>query len=117
MLLSRRACNQILRLGVPSALRKDLRSSIWGLFFQDNWKIKPNLTLTAGLRWEYFGPISEKNDKLATVEFGSGANLFSDLRLRTGGSQFNAQKGNFGPQLGFAWSPAGFSDTTSATDW
>jgi carboxypeptidase family protein len=93
--------------GVPSALRKDLRSSIWGLFFQDNWKVKPNFTLTAGLRWEYFGPITEKNDKLATVVLGQGANMFSDLRLRTGDSQFNAQKSNFGPQLGFAWSPGG----------
>lgn len=93
------------RTGVPSALRKDLRSAIIGLFFQDNWKVRPNLTLTAGLRWEYFGPISEKNGQLATVEFGSGNNMFTDLKLRTGGTQFNAQKANFGPQLGFAWSP------------
>ncbi len=94
--------------GVPSALRKDLRSNVIGLFFQDNYKLRPNLTITAGLRWEYFGPISEKNGKLATVVFGSGANLFTDMHVRTGGSLYNAQKGNFGPQLGFAWSPGGF---------
>lgn len=93
--------------GVPSALRKDLRSTIAALFFQDNWKMRPNLTITAGLRWEYFGPIHEKNDKLATVEFGQGANFFTDMRVRTGGGQYNAQKANFGPQLGFAWSPGG----------
>jgi len=91
--------------GVPSALRKDLRSNIVGAFFQDNWKVKSNLTLTAGLRWEYFGPISEKNGKLATVQFGSGPNYFTDMRVKTGGSQYEAQKTNFGPQLGFAWSP------------
>jgi len=91
--------------GVPSALRKDLRSTVAALFFQDNYKVRPNLTLTAGLRWEYFGPLSEKNGKLATVELGSGAGLFTDMRVRTGGNQFNAQKANFGPQLGFAWSP------------
>ena len=93
------------RTGVPSALRKDLRSNVVGLFFQDNWKVRPNLTITAGLRWEYFGAISEKNGQLATVAFGSGNNRFTDLKLRTGGTQFNAQKANFGPQLGFAWSP------------
>jgi Carboxypeptidase regulatory-like domain len=91
--------------GIPSALRKDLRSNIVGLFFQDNWKVRPNLTLTAGLRWEYFGAVSEKNDKLATVEFGSGPNFFTDLRVRTGGSQFSPSTNNFGPQLGFAWTP------------
>ena len=91
--------------GVPSALRKDLRNNIVGVFFQDNYKVRSNLTITAGLRWEYFGPISEKNGKLATAVFGSGANIFSDLHVRTGGSLFDAQKANFGPQLGFAWSP------------
>lgn len=91
--------------GVPSALRKDLRNSLVGLFFQDNYKVRSNLTVTAGLRWEYFGPISEKNGKLATVVFGSGANKFTDMSVRTGGNQYEAQKTNFGPQLGFAWSP------------
>jgi hypothetical protein len=94
--------------GVPSALRKDLRNNLVGIFFQDNYKVKSNLTVTAGLRWEYFGPISEKNGKLATVVFGTGSNIFSDMRVRTGGSQYNAQKTNFGPQLGFAWSPRSF---------
>jgi Carboxypeptidase regulatory-like domain/TonB dependent receptor len=93
--------------GVPSALRKDLRSKVVGLFFQDNYKVKPNLTVTAGLRWEYFGPVSEKNGKLGTVVLGTGAGLFTNLSVRTGGGQYNAQKGNFGPQLGFAWSPGG----------
>ncbi len=91
--------------GVPSALRKDTRSNIIGLFFQDNYKVRSNLTVTAGLRWEYFGAISEKNGKLATVVFGTGPNIFSDISVRTGGNLYNAQKGNFGPQLGFAWSP------------
>jgi len=93
--------------GVPSALRKDLRSTVAGLFFQDNYKLRPNLTVTAGLRWEYFGPVSELKGKLGTVVLGSGAGLLSNLRVRTGGNEFNAQKSNFGPQLGFAWSPRG----------
>ena len=97
--------------GVPSALRKDLRSNLAGVFFQDNWKVRSNLTVTAGMRWEYFGPISEKNGKLATVEFGSGSNYFTDMRVRTGGSLYEASKRNFGPQLGFAWSPKSIGAT------
>src|SRR5262249_52847446 len=56
--------------GIPSALRKDLRSNIIGLFFQDNYKLRPNFTVTAGLRWEYFGAVSEKDGKLGNVVFG-----------------------------------------------
>jgi Carboxypeptidase regulatory-like domain len=95
--------------GIPTAARKDLRNNIIGLFFQDNYKLKPNLTVTAGLRWEYFGPISEIKGHLATTVLGSGAGLLSDMKVRTGGSLFNAQKSNFGPQLGFAWSPGGLA--------
>jgi hypothetical protein len=93
------------KTGVPSALRKDLRSTVVGLFYQDNIKLKPNLTVTAGMRWEYFGPVSEKNGKLGTVQLGTGSGLFNNLSVKAGGSQFNAQKTNFGPQLGLAWSP------------
>jgi hypothetical protein len=96
------------KTGVPSALRKDLRQNLVGLFFQDNYKVRPNLTLTAGLRWEYFGAVSEKNGLLATPVFGTGAGFFSNINVRTGGSQFTPSKRNFGPQLGFAWSPGGF---------
>ena len=37
--------------------------------------------------------------------FGQGSSVFSNMFVRTGGNLYTAQKGNFGPQLGFAWSP------------
>ena len=94
--------------GIPSAEIKNLRNNLVGVFFQDDFKVRPTLTVTAGLRWDYFGPIHERDGKLASVVYGSGADRFSDLRVRTGGGQYNAQKSNFGPQLGFAWSPREF---------
>ena len=94
--------------GIPSALRKDLRQNIIGLFFQDNWKVKSNLTLTLGVRWELFSGTSEKHGKLGNVVLGSGANEFTGLRMSIGGSMFTPQKNNFGPQLGFAWNPKQF---------
>jgi len=92
--------------GVPTDFRKDTRSNLYGFFFQDNYKVRPNLTVTLGLRWEYFGPISEKNGHLASVDLGTGAALLTGIKVRVGGNLYNAQKTNFGPQIGFAWSPS-----------
>jgi len=91
--------------GIPSALRKDLRQNLVGLFFQDNWKLKPNLTVTLGMRWELFSGTSEKHGRLGNVVLGSGADEFTGMKMSLGGSMFTPQKDNFGPQLGFAWSP------------
>jgi carboxypeptidase family protein len=93
--------------GVPTDVRKDSRSTLYALFAQDDYKLRPNLTLNLGLRWEYFGPISFTRNQLATVVLGSGANALTGMSIRVGGNLYNADKHNFGPQIGFAWSPKG----------
>ena len=92
--------------GVPTSFRKDTRENITAAFIQDTWKVKPNLTLTAGLRWEYFSPLTEKNGNLGVVQLGeTPQTLLSAMYVRKGGSLYNTSPANFGPQLGFAWSP------------
>ncbi len=91
--------------GTPTLNREDIRSDIYGFFVQDDFKLRPNLTVNLGVRYTYLGPISSKQDNLNVVELGAGANLLTDLRVRRGGNLYQAQKGNFGPQVGFAWSP------------
>ena len=93
--------------GVPTDVRKDSRSNLYGFFIQDDYKVRSNLTVNLGLRWEYFGPISFKNDQLATFELGEGMNALTGAKIRIGGNLYNADKHNFGPQVGFAWSPRG----------
>jgi hypothetical protein len=96
--------------GSPTDVRKDARSTLLGFFVQDDWKLRPNLTVNLGLRWEYFGPISFIRDQLSTVELGSGANVLTDMRMRLGGNLYQADKHNLGPQVGFAWSPSKYGD-------
>jgi hypothetical protein len=93
--------------GIPTTLRQDDRTDIWGLFAQDDFKLRSNLTVSLGLRWSYFGPLSSKEGNMFVAVPGAGANYLTDLTVRKGNS-WNAQKGNFGPQIGVAWSPARF---------
>lgn len=70
-------------------------------FAQDDFRASPTFTLNLGLRWEYFGPLSEQHNLLS--------NLASDGTLAMVGTHgldgaYNRDLNNFGPRLGFAWS-------------
>ena len=96
--------------GIPSTNRQDNRENLWGFFIQDDWKVLPNLTFNMGLRYTYFDSIYTKQNNLSTVVLGSGASTYSGLSVRIGGHLWSPQKGNLGPQFGFAWSPTRFNN-------
>jgi len=91
--------------GIPSSATKNLRYNIIGVFVQDDWKVNPNLTVNLGLRWEDFTPIHEANGNLSNPVLGPPGAQLTALRIKTGGNLFNNQLTNFGPQLGFAYTP------------
>lgn len=90
--------------GNPKANEVPFNTSNIGLFVQDNWKVRPNLTLNLGLRWEYFAPISTNGDNvLGRLNLGSNGLIDANIERVT---QFTKKDlTNFGPQVGFAWTP------------
>ena len=91
--------------GKPSDNRKDLRFNIMAFYAQDDWKVKPNLTVNLGLRWEYYSPLSELNGLISNPVIGAGSAALTGLTIKKGGDLTATSKKNFGPQMGFAWSP------------
>ncbi|MFZ1139343.1 MAG: TonB-dependent receptor [Candidatus Sulfotelmatobacter sp.] len=95
--------------GFPTTLRQDQRTDIWGFFVQDDFKVRPNLTLNLGVRWSYFGPLSSKENNMFVATPGAGPDFLTGLIVDKG-QAWTAQKDNIGPQIGFAWSPTLFHD-------
>ncbi len=93
------------RNGHPTDLKKYIRTTTYALFVQDDWKVRPSLTLNLGLRWEYFAPLREKFGNAANIVLGSGGGALTGARMRIGGNFWEPDRNNFGPQFGFAWSP------------
>jgi hypothetical protein len=97
------------RNGFPTDLKKYIRAGDYALFVQDDWKVKPNLTLNLGLRWEYLTPIHEKYGNISNPVLGNGTNPLLGVAMKLGGDLSNPDRNNFGPQFGFAWSPTSIS--------
>jgi len=87
--------------GIASTLSpRNLRQTLFGLYLQDDWRWKSNLTLNLGLRYERTSVPTETDGKLAVLK-----NL-GDATPHLGDPFFdNPTTKNFEPRLGFAWDP------------
>jgi hypothetical protein len=76
-----------------------------GLYVGDSWKVKPNLTVTYGVRYvRDTGRADSDLPALPAVNLPSGPVPFNSL-LPGLGNRVNQPNHNFGPQLGIAWDP------------
>jgi outer membrane receptor protein involved in Fe transport len=93
--------------GGPANAQRHFRSGSYGLFFQDDWKVRPNFTLNLGLRYEYFGVLKERDDQVSNFVFGPGGGL-AGARVEPASQLYNPDRNNFAPRFGFAYSPTRF---------
>lgn len=83
----------------------------FGGFVQDEWKVRPNLTLTLGLRWDDYGnPYPVENTILGNIVLAPGDNF--DKQIATAAvkrmpGMYNSHRWkNFTPRFGYAWDPS-----------
>lgn len=96
----------------------------WDLYLQDEWKVRGNLTLNLGVRYEYVSPLTEENNLIANLDLSPGvlnpALGAPAVSLVTPGhagaysgslpaSLVHPDHKGFAPRVGFAWKP--FSKT------
>jgi hypothetical protein len=96
---------------VASSVRpQGLRQTIFGLYAQDDWRFRPNLTLNLGLRWEMSTMVNDNHGGIVNlIDMADSASLLCgrpDPNCTPGGPLFgNFTHRNFEPRVGFAWDP------------
>ncbi len=69
-------------------------------YAQDEWRILPNFTMNYGLRYEYYSALAEARNKNVFFNIPTG-----NIIPKYSGDWYNSSTKNFGPRLGFTWSP------------
>ena len=81
-------------------------------FVQDDWKIRDNITLNLGLRYEYTGqPVNALHELTLARESSADAFWRQSLPIEARiVPKIDGDKNNFAPRLGFAWTPRSSGD-------
>jgi hypothetical protein len=83
-----------------ASVPRGIRQSILGLYIQDDWRWRPNLTLNLGIRYEMSTVPTEVENRLSVL-----LNM-TDATPHLGNPFFlNPTRRNFEPRVGFAWDP------------
>jgi hypothetical protein len=91
-----------------ATLSEPVHYNRYALFAQDDWRIRPRITVNLGVRWEYVQPIYTPNNVLGNFNAGAATGLVQE----TGGSSVYAlPKDLFSPRLGIAWDVTGKGTT------
>lgn len=107
-----------------------LRRTFYMPYFQDEWKITPTVTLSAGLRWEFYGVANEATNRTTVFDL----NQFHGVCLGSGSfnvlpvppslgpintppcpknpALYNPDYRNFDPRVSLAWAPSALHEKT-----
>ena len=103
--------------GKPVLWSWDAASRTWGMFAEDTWKARSNLTLTLGLRWDDQGNPWSKSPTTVFGNFYLGPGQTFQQQVANGFAKATHKALNhtlnnlLSPRLGFAWDPTGSGNT------
>jgi hypothetical protein len=121
--------------GQGSAQSEAIRNTGFYLYAQDSWKIRPNLTLNYGLRWELNTPLADVSQHVETFRPGQSSTVYpcggantdctsqdpiglvvpGDNGVPPGMTQTYYKA--FAPRIGIAWSPGNSGKTSIRAGW
>jgi hypothetical protein len=94
---------------------KYLRQSVYDAYVTDDWRLRPDLTIHAGVRWEYGAPISELYGRLVNLDIAPGFSavapvLASDPTGTKTGERYpdtliRPDRRGIEPRIGLSWRP------------
>jgi hypothetical protein len=92
---------------VLSVPEYNVRATFYSLYLRDRWQVTPRLTLSYGLRWEYY-PFPARLDRgLERYDFNTNESILCGLGATPKDCGLKQSKKLFSPRVGIAWRPTG----------
>lgn len=83
----------------------DLYADGWQVYAQDSWRLRDNLTLNVGVRYERFTPLFDRSNKLTNIDPATGAVITAKDGSTFDRALINQDTNDFAPRIGLAWTP------------
>ena len=105
---------------MPATPDVTLHENSYGFYVQDTYHVTQRLTLNYGLRWDYFGVVSEKNNLFSnatTEDPTTGAFTLTQVGQPGLSQLYQPDYKNFSPRLSVAWDVTGKGKTVLRAGW
>jgi hypothetical protein len=96
-----------------AASKSYLRDNVYDVYANDDWRMRPSLTVNYGIRYDFYAPYTEKYNHLAMVDTNPNGGFTSVGQLVAGATSPNygpipdslvyPYRTGFSPRLGLAW--------------